>query len=177
MPVLAGVVLVVAVVVGLVAARALRRRRRDEIRSVHHYHDRLDTLHVEPHDRGGSVRVVPESAVLAPGEGPSRPRVELEWPRRDEGATTRDLEGQNRHGRAWALSRMQPRARVDTATLLIVTVVLAALVALGLAGYLLRLEQSSPTTTTTVAPGQRHAAVPARGHGASATSLTDVSRH
>jgi hypothetical protein len=69
---------------------------------------------------------------------------------------------------------MQPRARVDTVTLLIVTVVLAALVALGLAGYLLRLEQSSSTTTTTVAPGQRHAAAPAIRHGASATQLADV---
>jgi hypothetical protein len=150
--VLAGAVLFVALLVVLVATRALRRRQRDEIRSVHHYHDRLDTLHVEPHDRGGSVRVVAEPAVTAPPELPGRPRVQFDASMLGVEPVPTTIEPPRRHGRTWALNRMQPRARVDTATLLIVTIVLAALVALAIAGYLLRTDQGS-TTTTTLSPG------------------------
>jgi hypothetical protein len=150
-PVLAGAVIFVAIFIGGAAARALRRRQRDEIRSVHHYHDRLDTLHVEPHDRGGSVRVVAETELAPSHAEPGRPRVQLDGTTIGSPAVPTSSEDRTRHGRTWALGRMQPRARVDTATLLIVTIVLAALVALAVAGYLLRTDGGS-TTTTTLAP-------------------------
>jgi hypothetical protein len=148
--VLAGAVIFVAIFVGGAAARALRRRQRDEIRSVHHYHDRLDTLHVEPHDRGGSVRVVAEVEVASPHAEPGRPRVQLDDSAIGGTSPPAEPEDRSRHGRTWALSRTQPRAMVDTTTLLIVTIVLAALVALALAGYLLRTDGGSTTTTTFV---------------------------
>jgi hypothetical protein len=154
--VVVAVALSAALVVVLVGIRVLQRRRRDEIRSVHHYHDRLDTLHVEPHDRGGSVRLV--DGVPAPDEHapPDRPRLDPDaahlapW-----SPAPAAPERPRRHDRNWALGRMQSRARVDTGTFLIVSIVVAVLAAIALAGYLIQRGRGSPpptTTTSTRAP-------------------------
>jgi preprotein translocase subunit SecG len=149
--VLLGAVLAAAFVVVLVALRVLQRRRRDEIRSIQHYHERLDTLHVEPHDRGGSVRVVDSMPVPDEHPVPDRPRVDPAAAHLQPWSPTAPAEErQRRHGRTWALGRMQPRTRVDTGTLLVVLVVVAVLVAIALAGYLIqRGRGSTPPPTTT----------------------------
>jgi hypothetical protein len=151
-PLLAGLAVALALVVVVLALRVAARRRRDEIRSVHHYHDRLDTLHVEPHDRGGSVRVVEEVVEPEPHDPPSRPRL-------DEDAAQlapwspppKPRERHHRHDERWALQRMETRARVDTGTILVVAIVVAVLVAIALAGYLV--ERRSTVTTTTSSSG------------------------
>ena len=133
---LVGVSLALALLVVAVGARAIRKRRRDEIRSIHHYHERLDTLHVEPHDRGGSVRVVrrgagPHASTWIPTARGSIPEAARLAPWDPAGPP----EEPGRHDRTWALERMQPHARVDTGTVLIVAVVVGILVAIALAGY------------------------------------------
>jgi hypothetical protein len=145
------VVLIVVLIAALVAIRVLQRRRRDEIRSIHHYHDRLDSLHVEQHDRGGSVRVVQGEFSPPQVSAPDRPRLDPEAAHIDTaGPYASDAELRRRHDRDWAIERMQPRARVDTATILIVAVVAAVLVAIALAGYLIQRGRGSlPTTTST----------------------------
>jgi len=152
------IALVVALVVSLVAVRVLHRRRRDEIRSIEHYHDRLDTLHVEPHDRGGSVRLVRGEVTTRTLHEPDRPRLDPDAANLDTAATAGRADARRgRHDREWALDRMQPRARVDTATTLIVAIVIAALIAIALAGYLIQRGRgstatSTSTTTTTIRP-------------------------
>lgn len=143
----------VAVLCTVAARRALRRRRADEIRSIHHYHERLDTLHVEQHDRGGSVRLVEGAAPPLEGASPARPRLDPDSARLDlaephEQRPSGSAAG--RHGREWALDRSQPKARVDTATTLVVLAVVAGLLVLGIAGYLIQHDRgTSPTTTVT----------------------------
>jgi hypothetical protein len=154
--VLVVVVLVAALCLLGLAIRVLARRRRDEIRSIDQYHERLDTLHVESHDRGGSVRVMhgdePSAAVLSP----ERPRLSPDAVHVDVSLSPLRPERHGRHDREWALGRMQPRARVDTATTLVVTIVVTVLVAIALVGYLIqrgRDDSSTPpptVTTTTV---------------------------
>jgi hypothetical protein len=177
--VLVGAALAAAFVVVVVGLRVLQRRRRDEIRSIQHYHERLDTLHVEPHDRGGSVHVV--DAVSVPDEhgAPDRPRLDPQAAHLEPWSPTPPAEEhQRRHGRTWALGRMQPRTRVDTGTLLVVLVVVAVLVAIALAGYLIQRGRgstppptttSSTTSTTTAATTSIRVCLgarsPARGHG------------
>jgi flagellar basal body-associated protein FliL len=141
------VLAVVAVVVGV--ARIAGQRRRDEIRSIHHYHDRLETLHVAPQDRGGSVRLVRDD--LSPSRPePDRPRLDPDAVHFDDlDAPVRRDDARARHGQDWALERMQPRARLDTSGVIIVVVVLVVLVAFALVGYLI--QRGRGTTTTTVA--------------------------
>ena len=122
--------LVAALVVVLIGLRVLLRRRRDEIRSIHHYHDRLDTLHVEPHDRGGSVRVVEGMSEPVEHATPDRPRLDPGAARLAPWSPAPAApERPRRHDRTWALGRMQPRARVDTGTILVVSIVVAELAA------------------------------------------------
>ena len=136
------------VVVVAAPGRSLRRRR-DEIRSIHHYHDRLDTLHVEPHDRGGSVRVV--DGAPAPREHPS-PTA--------RGSTRRRRASRRGTPRAAARGARPPRPRPGRssgcshtrastpAPSLIVAIVVAVLVAIALAGYVIQRGAGTPTTTT-----------------------------
>jgi hypothetical protein len=146
--VLVGVSIVLALLVVAVGARAIVKRRRDEIRSIHHYHDRLDTLHVEQHDRGGSVRVVHDPPPPAVHADPERPRLDptaahlAPW---DPSAPSEEPHG--RHDRTWALDRMQSHARIDTGTVVIVAIVVGTLVAIAIAGYLIQRDRSTPTTT------------------------------
>jgi hypothetical protein len=144
-PVLAGAIAVLAVFLTAAVVHVVRRRQRDVVRSVHHYHDRLDTLHVDPQDRGGAVRVVEGEAVVTSHEPVGRPRVQLDSLTIGASPDAPPPEVQRRKGRAWALSRTQPRTRIDTTTLWIVVVVLVALGALALAGYLLRSDDNSTT--------------------------------
>ena len=148
----AGVAILLAAL-AVVALRTVRRRRRDEIRSVHHYHDRLDTLHVEPHDRGGSVRVVHEAPVQV-AHDPERPRLDPDaanlapW-----SPTPAERERRRRHDRSWALERMQPRARIDTGTIVVISIVVAVLAGIAFAGYLIQHRRGgAPTTTTSSRP-------------------------
>lgn len=147
---LVGLALAAGLVV-LVGARVVQRRRRDEIRSIHHYHERLDTLHVEPHDRGGSVRVVDEVPAPVEHAPPDRPRLDPDAARLEPWSPTPTArERRRRHDRTWAIERMQPRARVDTGTLLVVSIVVAVLVAMAFAGYLIqRGRGAAPATTST----------------------------
>jgi hypothetical protein len=138
-----------AIVVVLVGAKMVQRRRRDEIRSIHHYHDRLDTLHVEPSDRGGSVRVVREPLLEDAPTTPERPRLDPASAHLDTTPQSLPAEARTRHDRNWALERMQPRARVDTATILIVATVIVALIAIALVGYAIQHRRDTSTTTTT----------------------------
>jgi hypothetical protein len=160
--VLVGVSLALACVVVALGARAIRRRRRDEIRSIHHYHERLDTLHVEQHDRGGSVRVVED--VPAPVEhlDPDRPRLDPDAARLAPWDPTAPPQEPGRHDRTWALDRMQSRARIDTGTVLIVAIVVVILVAIALAGYAIQRARGSTTTTTTVRAASPTSPEPAR---------------
>lgn len=153
----------VVVVASVVVARTARRRHRDEIRSIHHYHDRLDVLHVEQHDKGGAVRVVDGDPVVATRVAPHRPRldpdaVHIDGATRDVGSTAPRL----RHDREWALDRMEPKARVDTPTFAVALAVVAALVVIAVVGYLIQHDRgrattrhtattTRPATTTTVA--------------------------
>ena len=159
---LVGVSLALACVVVALGARAIRRRRRDEIRSIHHYHERLDTLHVEQHDRGGSVRVVDE--VPAPVEhlDPDRPRLDPDAARLAPWDPTAPPEERGRHDRNWALGRMQSHARVDTGTVLIVAIVVVILGAIALAGYAIQRAHGSTTTTTTSHAASPTSSEPAR---------------
>jgi hypothetical protein len=168
--VLVGVALALACVVTVIAGRVILRRRRDEIRSVHHYHERLDTLHVEPHDRGGSVRVVEDVAVPAEHPDPDRPRLDPEAARLAPWDPAGPPPERGRHDRTWALERMQPHARVDTGTVVIVAIVVAILVAIAAAGYVIQRGRSTPTTTTPA-----HATTPAGPLGA--TRAVDVELH
>jgi hypothetical protein len=144
------VAVLAAVVVVLVGAKLVQRRRRDEIRSIHHYHDRLDTLHVEPHDRGGSVRVVRGAPAAPESPTPDRPRLDPSSAHVDTSLRALPAEARSRHDRIWALERMQPRARVDTATILIVATVVVVLIAIALAGYAIQHRRgTTPTTSTT----------------------------
>jgi len=165
----AGVAILLAAF-AVVVLRTVRRRRRDEIRSVHHYHDRLDTLHVEPHDRGGSVRVVHEAPVQV-AHDPERPRLDPDaanlapWE-----PTPAEHERRRRHDRSWALERMQPRTRIDTTTIVVISIVVAVLAAIAFAGYLIQHRHGAPTTTTTTTSRPSAAAASARGTP-SATAL------
>lgn len=165
---LVGVSLALALVVVVVGARAIRRRRRDEIRSIHHYHERLDTLHVEPHDRGGSVRVVDEAPAPVEHLDPDRPRLDPDAARLAPWDPTAPPQERGRHDRTWALDRMQSHARIDTGTVVIVAIVVSVLIAIALAGYAI---QRGRVTTTTTTPA--HAAPPA---GASPASI-DLTLH
>ncbi|HUD68800.1 MAG TPA: hypothetical protein VMQ40_01035 [Acidimicrobiales bacterium] len=138
-----------AIVVVLAGARLLQRRRRDEIRSIHHYHDRLDTLHVEPHDRGGSVRVVRGPQVPGEPAAPGRPRLDPSSAHLDTSPGALPAEPRTRHDRDWALERMQPRAHVDMATILIVATVIVVLVAIALVGYAIQHGRATTSTTST----------------------------
>ena len=145
------VAVLAAVVVVLVGAKLVQRRRRDEIRSIHHYHDRLDTLHVEPHDRGGSVRVVRGAPAAPESPTPDRPRLDPSSAHVDTSLRALPAEARSRHDRIWALERMQPRARVDTATILIVATVVFFAVVIPLTHLLKRLnllpdEKAAPPT-------------------------------
>jgi hypothetical protein len=153
--VLVGVSLALACIVVALGFRAIRRRRRDVIRSVDHYHERLDTLHVEQHDRGGSVRVVDGAPACDEHPDPDRPRLDPQAARLASWDPTAPPQEQGRHDRTWALERMQSHARVDMGTVLIVAIVTIVLVAIAFAGYLIQRGRDSPTTTTTV-----HVAVP-----------------
>jgi hypothetical protein len=146
-PVLIGVSIALACLVVLVGARAIRRRRRDEIRSVDHYHVRLDTLHVEPHDRGGSVRVVDEVPPPIEHVDPERPRLDPASANLAPWDPSTPPEQSARHDRTWALDRMQTRSRVDTVTVVIVAIVVAVLAAIAFAGYLIERGRTTPTTT------------------------------
>jgi hypothetical protein len=148
--VLVGVSVALACVVVALGARAIRRRRRDVVRSVHHYHERLDTLHVEQHDRGGSVRVVDGVPVPDEHHDPDRPRLDPAAAHLAPWDPTAPPQERGRHDRTWALERMQPHARVDTGTVLIVAIVVVVLVAIAFAGYMIQRGRDSPTTTTTV---------------------------
>jgi hypothetical protein len=151
--VLVGVAVVVAVLAALVVGRAVRKRRRDEIRSVGHYHERLDTLHVAPQDRGGSVRFVEDTAPPEVHADPDRPRLDPESAHLEPWAPPpTQRQRRHRHDQQWAMRRMQPRARVDTGTLLVVAIVAAVLVAIALAGYLIQRGRGTATTTTTTLP-------------------------
>ncbi len=138
-----------AIVVVLAGARLVQRRRRDEIRSIHHYHDRLDTLHVEPHDRGGSVRVVRGPHVPDEPAAPGRPRLDPSSAHLDTSPGALPAEARGRHDRDWALERMQPRARVDTATILIVATVVVVLIGIALVGYAIQHGRGTTSTTST----------------------------
>ncbi len=135
---LLGLVVIAVVATCGLTVQVTRRRQRDEIRSVGHYHERLDTLHVDAQDRGGSVRLVPEVRTTAPPHEPSRPRLDPDAAHLDTSAPAPlPAERPRRHDRAWALSRMQPRARVDTATVVLVVLVVIALLGIGVVGYLI----------------------------------------
>jgi hypothetical protein len=146
------VAVLAAIIVVLVGAKMVQRRRRDEIRSIHHYHDRLDTLHVEPSDRGGSVRVVREPHAEDAPTTPERPRLDPASAHLDTTPQPLPAEAPARHDRSWALERMQARARVDTATILIVATVIVALIAIALVGYAIQHRRGTSTTTTTTKP-------------------------
>jgi hypothetical protein len=143
------VAVLAAIVVVLTGAKLVQRRRRDEIRSIHSYHDRLDTLHVEPHDRGGSVRLVRGQLSHDAPSAPGRPRLDPESAHVDSTPGALPAEPRSRHDRRWALERMQPRARVDTATILIVLTVIVVLVGIALAGYAIQHDRGATTSTTT----------------------------
>lgn len=160
---LIGVAIVLACLVVLVGARAIRRRRRDEIRSIDHYHDRLDSLHVEPHDRGGSVRVVDEVPPPVEHASPERPRLDPASAHLAPWDPASPPEQAGRHDRTWALDRMQSHARIDTGTVVIVVIVVVILAAIAFAGYAIERGRSGPSTTTTA-----HAA-PLRGEPTSST--------
>jgi hypothetical protein len=148
--VLVGLGLLAAVLATIVAVRAMRRRQRDEIRSVGHYHERLDTLHVDSQDRGGSVRVVADLTPPPEHEAPGRPRLDPSAAQLPEWSPPARPRARRRyHDQDWAMRRMQPRARIDTGTLLVVGIVVGVLVAVALAGYLLQHARSTTTTTTT----------------------------
>lgn len=168
------VAVLAAIVVVLAGAKLLQRRRRDEIRSIHHYHDRLDTLHVEPHDRGGSVRLVRGPQRVDEPTVPGRPRLDPSSAHLDTSPQALPADARMRHDRDWAIERMQPRARVDTATILIVATVIVVLMAIALAGYAIehRRDTTSSTSTTTTRPvttsAQRPAYVPRSSSGSDA---------
>jgi hypothetical protein len=144
---LAVIVALAVVAIGIGIARIAGKRRRDEIRSIHHYHDRLETLHVAPQDRGGSVRLVHDE-VSASRPEPDRPRLDPDAVHFDDlDAPVRKDEARARHGQDWALERMQPRARLDTSGVIIVIVVLIVLVAFAVAGYLIQHGRGDTTTT------------------------------
>jgi hypothetical protein len=159
-------VLLVAIVLACVAAmcavsaaRIWRRRRADEIRSIQGYHHRLDSLHVDIHDRGGSVKLVAGEPPPTSTANPSRPRLDpasakLEFVvSGDAERVPRDQEV--RHGRDWALGRSQPRARVENATVLVVAAGVAGLLVIGIVGYRIQRDRASTpaaTTTTTSQP-------------------------
>jgi hypothetical protein len=148
--VLVGLAVVAAIGVLVVAARVARRRRRDEIRSVGHYHERLDTLHVESEDRGGSVRVVDDVPPPTAHAPPDRPRLDPDDAHVPEWRVApHPRERRRYHDQQWAMRRMQPRARVDTGTILVVAIVVAVLVAIALAGYLIQHGRTTSTTTST----------------------------
>ena len=151
---LVGAAVVLAIVTVLLGARVVRRRRRDEIRSIGHYHERLDTLHVRASDRGGSVRFVDEEPPPPPRADPDRPRLDPESARLEPWAPPPTPRARrHRHDQQWAMRRMQPRARIDTGTILVVAIVVAVLVAIALAGYLIqRGRGTAPTSTSTTAP-------------------------
>jgi hypothetical protein len=180
--VLVGVSLALACVVVALGARAIRRRRRDEIRSIHHYHERLDTLHVEQHDRGGSVRVVDDAPAPTEHLDPDRPRLDPDAAHLAPWDPTAPPQERSRHDRTWALDRMQSRARIDTGTVLIVAIVVVILVAIALAGYAIQRARGSTTTTTLLHAASPTSSEPARviigvtlhapSHWASSTIVT-----
>jgi hypothetical protein len=157
--VLIGVAIALAIIVVFIGFRLVQRRRRDEIRSIHHYHDRLDTLHVEQHDRGGSVHLVADETAPEAHPAPDRPRLDPEAAHLDPWAPApAPQEEPRRHDRTWALERMEPKARIDTGTIVIISIVVAVLVAIALVGYQIQRERdktSSPTTSTTTTTGAK----------------------
>jgi hypothetical protein len=167
---------IVAVLSAVAGRRALQRRRADEIRSIHHYHERLDTLHIEQHDRGGSVRLVDGELVAHEVMTPTRPRLDPATARLDDttsvGSSDVGVVPPGRHGREWALGRSEPRARIDTATILVVIAVVAGLLVLGIAGYLIQHDRGTSTTTTTVAPSAHALSTPSRASFTSAWTPT-----
>jgi hypothetical protein len=173
-PVLAGLALALVLLVGLAtaAARAIRRRQRDEIRSIGHYHERLDTLHVEPLDRGGSVRVV-DAVDLdpEPHREPGRPRLDADVARLGVAPLADPVAPSERRVRQWALGRTQPRARVDTATMLIVASVVAVMVALGVVGYVLGHDRTTSLPVRTTTSRSHHQP---RDHRATSGGVADV---
>ncbi len=146
---LVGVAIVLACLVVLVGARAIRRRRRDEIRSIDHYHVRLDTLHVEPHDRGGSVRVVDEVPPPVEHASPERPRLDPASAHLAPWDPAMPPEQAGRHDRSWALGRSQSHSRIDMGTVVIVVIVVVILAAIAFAGYAIERGRAGATTTTT----------------------------
>lgn len=146
----------------LTARRALSRRRRDELRSTSAYRTRLDTLHVAPKDRGGSVRLVDTEPSPGSSGAPERPRLESVPSRLGAAPDRAEREPDRRHGRRWALSRSEPRARIDTATMLVVAAVAAAIVALGLVGLLIEHDRDATTPRSLSAPTRPYVAAPSR---------------
>lgn len=162
---------VAAIVVILVAGsasslhRAWRRRQRDELRSIGSYHERLDTLHVEVTDRGGSVRLVEQAEAPAARAAPGRPRVTPWSIPLGRAAVPLEPEPPRRHDRRWALGRSQPRHRIDTQTVVIALLTVLIVGALALVGVLI--EHHHPST-----PPARHASthLAARGYSAAPSS-------
>jgi hypothetical protein len=102
------------------------------------------------HDRGGSVRVVDEPPPASELTAPDRPRLDPSSAHLDTSLRALPAEPRMRHDRDWALERMQPRARVDTATILIVATVIVVLIAIALAGYAIEHRRgTTPSTSTT----------------------------
>jgi hypothetical protein len=156
--VIAGLAIVLILAVGFTTAvgRAIRRRQRDELRSIGHYHERLDMLHVESHDRGGAVRVVDAvDAPIASHREPGKPRLTPHVAKLGTPPEVDTVAPRERQVRQWALGRTQPRARVDTASMLIVASVVVVLVALGVVGYVLGHDRTASSGVNTT-PSRSH---------------------
>ncbi|HEY8080599.1 MAG TPA: hypothetical protein VIE15_00810 [Acidimicrobiales bacterium] len=93
-------------------------------------------------------------------DAPNRPKLDPDAAHLDTAAAyASQVERRRRHDRDWAIERMQPRARVDTATVVVITVVVIVLVAIAVAGYLIQHGRgSAPTTTTTTTTTTTHRA-------------------
>ncbi len=172
---LVALVLVAAVGTLTVAVRVIGRRRADELHTVQRYHDRLSTLHVAAQDRGGSVKVVEGQPVPGAVHEPGRPRLDPSAANLDLTPAPLPAARPRRHGRDWALGRMQPRARIDTVTVVIIAVVVAVLVAIGVVGW--AIHRGHPPTTTRTG----HAIAPAptvvvAASGLDATHLSGAAR-
>ena len=114
---------------------------------------------------------------------PDRPRLDPSAAHVDTSLHALPSEARTRHDRDWALERMQPRAHVDTATILIVATVIVVLIAIALAGYAIQHGRgaSSSTSTTTTRPDttstQPTAYVPSSSSGDTASYLAPTGRY